>query len=314
MANTGALEEGQRSFSTRQKLWAAAMVVTSAFCFSTKAVVIKLAYRYEIDSLSLLSLRMVFSLPFFIIILWWINRQGRKNGDLVQLKPRDWLGVIVLGLTGYYAASMFDFLGLQYITAGLERLILFLYPTIVLGLGVVFFKKTITRVQWLALGMTYLGVLIALQDRAQLAAGSNVPLGSVLIFLAGFSFAVYLVWSGIYIRMLGSMRYTCLAMIAAGVGVLLHHAVAKGLALWHYEAGLYQLVLIMAIVSTVIPTFLTSEAIRIIGASNVAIISSVGPVITIFLGYSFLGEGFGLWQLAGTVLVILGVLRISLSK
>jgi drug/metabolite transporter (DMT)-like permease len=314
MAKTSSLEEGQSSFNTRQKLLAAAMVVTSAFCFSTKAVVIKLAYRYEIDSLSLLSLRMIFSLPFFILILWWVNHQDRKKSEWIELRTRDWLGVTLLGLTGYYAASMFDFMGLKYITAGLERLILFLYPTIVLGLGVVFFKKTISRVQWIALGMTYLGVLIALQDQTQLAAGSNVPLGSVLIFLAGFSFAVYLVWSGVYIRMLGSMRYTCLAMIAAGIGVLLHHALAKGLALWHYEAGLYQLALIMAIVSTVIPTFLTSEAIRILGAGNVAIISSVGPVITIFLGYIFLGEGFGVWQLAGTVLVILGVLRISLNK
>jgi drug/metabolite transporter (DMT)-like permease len=313
MSDTTLPSGAKSGFSARQRLLASVLVVISAFCFSTKAVVIKLAYRYEIDSLSLLSLRMIFSLPFFLIILWWTERRDRHAGDLTPLSKRDWAAVTALGLTGYYAASIFDFMGLQYITAGLERLILFLYPTMVLAMTAIFFQKPVTRMQWTALLITYAGVAVALQDRSQLTAGSNVPLGVFLIFLAGFAFAVYLVWSGKYINRYGSMRFTCLAMISAGFGVLLHHALAQSLQLWHFPTAVYRLALIMAIVSTVLPTFLMSEAVRVIGAGNVAIISSVGPVITIVLGYFFLQEGFGWAQLLGTALVIIGVLRISLK-
>ena len=303
----------QTPFSQRRRIIAALLVLVAALCFSAKAVLVKLAYRYGIDSISLLTLRMVFSLPFFVGIAIWAKNRALKENRHIILSNQDWAYILILGLSGYYLASMLDFMGLAYITAGLERLILFLYPTMVLGMNAVFFKKPVTRVQLIALALTYGGVILALMDRTQLGAGSNVPLGTVLIFFSGFTYAIYLVGSGQYIVRIGSLRYTCIAMIAASAGVILQHAIIYQLALFHYPVQVYVLSLIMAIFSTVLPTFMMSEAIRIIGAGNVAIIGSVGPVATIVLGYFLLGETFGLWQLLGTILVIIGVLRISLK-
>ncbi len=300
-------------FSQRRRIIASVLVLIAALCFSAKAVLVKLAYRYEIDSISLLTLRMVFSLPFFLAIAIWAKNRAVKENRHIILSRRDWFYIFILGLSGYYLASMLDFIGLAYITAGLERLSLFLYPTMVLGMNVLFFKKTVTRVQWIALALTYGGVALALLDRTQLGLGSNVPLGATLIFFSGFTYAIYLVGSGQYIAKVGSLRYTCLAMIAASIGVIAQHGIIYQWDLWHYPRPVYVLSIIMAIFSTVLPTFMMSEAIRIIGSGNVAIIGSIGPVVTIILGYFLLGESFGIWQLLGTILVIIGVLRISLK-
>jgi drug/metabolite transporter (DMT)-like permease len=273
----------------RRRILAALMVLVSAICFSGKAIMIKLAYRYSIDSVSLLTLRMLFSLPFFLLNAWIGNYRMHGQPDAKPLLWRDWVAIIALGFSGYYCASLLDFLGLQYITAGLERLILYLYPT-------------------------YLGIAVALVDPSQLGSGKNLWLGIGLIFFSGFTYAIYLVGSGAYVSRVGSMRYTSYAMIAATVAIVIHSAFLNHLQLWHYAAPVYWLVLIMAIFSTVLPTLMISEGIRIIGASNTSIIGSIGPVATIGLGYLFLGETFGVWQMFGTLFVIIGVLWISLSK
>lgn len=296
--------------SQKLRLIAALLVLLSAICFSGKAVLVKLAYRYEIDSVSLLTLRMIFSLPFFLLNAWIGRQRSIKNGKYEQLSRRDWLNIIALGLSGYYIASLLDFMGLQYITAGLERLILFLYPTMVLLLSAFFLRKAITRAQLIALLLTYGGVAMALLDRTQLG-GSNVPLGALLIFGSGLAYAIYMVGSTKLIIRLGAIRYTSSAMIAASAAIILHHGIAYQWALWHYPAEVYGLVLAMAIFATVLPTLMVSEGIRIIGAGNTAIISSVGPVATIAMGYVFLGEQFGGWQIPGTLLVLAGVLWIS---
>lgn len=302
------------TFPQRSRVIAAVLVLIAALCFSAKAVLVKLAYRYEIDSISLLTLRMVFSLPFFLGIAIWAKQKALRENRHIELSLRDWAAIFSFGLCGYYLASMLDFMGLFYITAGLERLILFLYPTMVLAINALFLKKPITRTQWIALALTYGGVSLALLDRSQLGLGSNVPLGTVLIFFSGLTYAIYLVGSGQYIAKVGSLRYTCLAMIAASIGIIVQHGIMYQWALWHFPAQIYTLSIIMAIFSTVLPTFLMSEAIRVIGSSNVAIIGSVGPVATIVMGYFLLGESFGMWQFLGTILVIIGVLRISLKK
>jgi len=328
-------------FSRRQRIAAALLVLFSALCFSAKAVLAKLAYRYEIDSLSLLTLRMVFALPFFIGIGIWTRRRARSeavssqpastkkpsqgaaldmtpaqsvitNGS--QLTSRDFLHILALGLSGYYASSFLDFWGLTYITAGLERLILFLYPTLVLAMSALFLRQPVTRTQLMALVLTYGGVALAMLDRAQLSSGRNIPLGALLVFLSGVTYAAYLVGSSRYIVRIGSLRYTCAAMSAAALGSIVHHGIVYRWALFHYPWPVYTLSLIMALFSTVLPTFMVSEAIRIIGAGNAAIIASIGPVATLALGYLFLGEVAGPWQLVGTILVIIGVMRTSLKQ
>ena len=300
-------------FNSRLRLIAALLVLLSAICFSGKAILVKLSYRYDIDSVSLLTLRMLFSMPFFMINAWLGRRQYLRRPDAVPLAPRDWLAVVALGLSGYYLASLFDFLGLQYITAGLERLILFLYPTMVLVLSAIFFRKTVSSAQYIALALTYSGVALAMLDKTQLA-GTNMPLGAGFIFLSGLTYAIYMVGSGRYISLMGPVYYTSVAMMAAAVAIFIQHGIQHQWRLWHYPPGLYGLVLIMAIFSTVLPTLMVSQGIRIIGAANTAIISSIGPVATIVMGYFLLGEHFGGWQIPGTLLVMAGVLWISIKK
>ncbi|NUN99989.1 MAG: DMT family transporter [Saprospiraceae bacterium] len=299
--------------SPKLRLIASLLVLLSAICFSGKAVLVKLAYQHHIDSVSLLTLRMIFSLPFFLLNAWIGKERHKKTGNYERLKYSDWLRIIALGLSGYYFASLLDFMGLQYITAGLERLILFLYPTMVLLLSSFFLRKAITRAQLVALLLTYGGVAMALLDRTQLG-GSNVPLGAALIFGSGLAYAIYMVGSTKWVVRLGAMRYTSSAMIAASMAIILHHGIVYQWHLWHYPAEVYWLVLAMAIFATVLPTLMVSEGIRIIGAGNTAIISSIGPVATIVMGYFFLGETFGGWQIPGTLLVMAGVLWISGPK
>jgi drug/metabolite transporter (DMT)-like permease len=298
-------------FSRRQRVTASVLVLVAAVCFSAKAVLVKLAYRHSIDGTSLLTLRMAFALPFFAGIAVWTRKRAEREGATAELAARDWLSIIGLGLSGYYAASLLDFLGLAYVTAGLERLILYLYPTMVLAMSALFLKTKVTRAQVVALLLTYGGVALALLDRTEPAAGSNIPLGAALIFLSGFAYSIYLVGSGPYIARIGALRYTSLAMTAAGAGVILHHGIVHRWVLFGYPRPVYWIALIMALLSTVLPTLLMSEAIRVIGAGSAAIIGSIGPVATLGLGYFFLGETFGVLQLLGTLLVIVGVLRLS---
>lgn len=286
-------------------------IFIGAILFSTKAIIVKLAYRYEVDSISLLALRMLFSLPFYLVLglLWKRNQSSKLN-----LSRKDYWWIIIAGVLGYYGASLFDFLGLQYVTAGIERLVLYVYPTIVLLLGAVFFKQRIKRTQFIALLLTYLGVAVAFLDKAAFAGSSNFWLGVLLVFAAAFTYAIYIVLSGQLVTKIGTRKYTAWAMIAACVAVLSHHAISHQLQLFDFEAPIYWYGFIMAVFATVLPSFAVSEGIRIIGSSNAAIVGSIGPISTIVLAYFFLGEVFGSYQAIGTLIVIIGVLWLSLSK
>jgi drug/metabolite transporter (DMT)-like permease len=292
-----------------QKFLGATLAFMGAICFSAKAVMVKMAYAYHVDALSLLSLRMLFSLPFFLMIAVYTN----KKNPGVDLTKKDWLMVVLLGITGYYLASWFDFVGLQYITAGLERLILFIYPTLVVILSAVFFKKKIGRKEYFALGLTYAGILIVFMNDLNFSQ-KNIILGIVLIFGSALTYATYLMGSGELIPKLGSMRYTSYAMIISTIAVFLHFGVANSNSLWHFQYQVYLLSLVMAIFSTVIPGLLLSEGIRMIGSGRASIIGSVGPVSTIILAYIFLDEKLTFYQVLGTVLVLAGVLTVSSNK
>lgn len=296
----------------RQVAYGASLAFLGALCFSAKAVIVKLAYRHEVDSVSLLALRMLFSLPIYLIIWWTI--QGKPTSKYGNISRKDWHAILGLGVLGYYLSSFLDFYGLQFITASLERLILFLYPTIVVLISAIFFKKPILKYQLWALALTYLGIGLAVFENIQTGGNANFYLGAGLIFLCAFTFAFYIAGSGSILPRVGTIRFTCIAMMAACLAVLTHHAILYQLRLLHFAPEVYFLAIIMAIFTTVLPSFLVSEGIRIIGASNAAIIGSVGPISTIVLAYIFLGERLGVWQWVGTFFVIGGVLIISLKK
>lgn len=302
----------QASVSGHRMILSAVLVLAGALLFSTKAVLVKLAYRHGVDSISLLALRMLFSLPFYLLIAALSGRQKRYEG--FSLSRKDGLRIFLLGVAGYYLASLLDFAGLQYITASLERLILFVYPTIVLLIGAIGYREPVSRRQLGALALTYLGIGIAFSEGLFLSGSSHFVLGSGLVFAGAVSYAVYIVGSGRLLPRIGTWRFTSLAMSSAALAVLAHHGLACHWQLLGFPAPVYGLALLMALIATVIPSFMISEGIRVIGSGNASIIGSIGPISTIVLAYIFLGERLGWLQWMGTALVIAGILVITLQK
>ena len=210
-------------------------------------------------------------------------------------------------------ASYFDFQGLQYIKAGLERIVLFVYPTLVLLLSRLVFKTNITKLQLVAVVCTYVGIIIAFSGELSFAS-EDLFLGVGLVFLSAFTYAMYLVGSGWLIPRFGVLRFTCYAMLVSTVCVFLHYCFTKQVGLFDYPKEVYFLGVAMAIFSTVIPSFLVSQAIKMIGSSNFAIIGSIGPISTILLANIYLDESFTMLQVLGTIIVILGVFLLSNTK
>ncbi len=293
----------------RSNTYAAALILLGAILFSSKAIVVKLAYQEPIDSLTLLALRMLFSLPLFAILGLYFTKPTTAT-----LTVKDWTKVAATGISGFYVASYLDFLGLQYISASLERLVLYVYPSLVLLISAIFLKKKITRIQYLSLFITYIGIAVVFSGKMSTAGNSNPLLGGILVFFAAFTYAMYLVGSGELLPKFGTRRFTAYSMIAAGTMVLLHYALSGEHSLFGFSNRMYGLVLFMAVFATFIPTLLISEGIHIIGSNNASIISAIGPISTILLAYFILGEQLYWHQWVGAIIVIAGVLLITLNK
>jgi drug/metabolite transporter (DMT)-like permease len=291
----------------RAQLTGLAMAVTGSIAFSGKAIIVKLAYRYGVDAVTLIMYRMLFALPFFLAMAWWASR-GKA-----PLSRNDWLGVIGLGFCGYYLASFLDFLGLQYISASLERLILYLNPTIVLILGALLFKKKITRTQAIAMALSYAGVLLVFGHEVSFE-GKNVLLGTSLIFASAVSYAIYLVYSGEMVKRLGSLRLVGLATSVACLFCIAQFTVLMPLSAAAVASEVIWLSILNATLCTAVPVVLVMMAIERIGSSLAAQTGMIGPMSTIALGVIFLGEKLNLWIIGGTVLVLLGVYWVSRSK
>ncbi|CAL2081976.1 EamA domain-containing membrane protein RarD [Tenacibaculum sp. 190524A02b] len=275
--------------------------------FSSKAVMVKMAYQYNVSSIHLLMFRMLFSLPFYILILLL----SKKNETKVNVKDYWWL--LFFGFIGYYLASYFDFLGLQYIKASLERIILFIYPTLVLLINRVFFKEKITKYQVLAILLTYAGVILAFGGEQQ-ALDSKLLLGGFLVFLSALTYASYLVGSGWLIPKFGVKTFTSYAMIIATVCVVIHYLIVDRTSFLVYPKEVYILGFLMAIIATLIPSFLVSYAIQKLGASNFSILGSIGPFSTIVLAFILLGERMNVWQCIGAIIVVVGVRVVAKQK
>ena len=275
--------------------------------FSFKAILIKLAYAaYAVDAITLLALRMLYAAPFFVAMAWWSGRTG------APLARRDWLAIAALGFLGYYLASLLDFLGLRYVSASLERLVVFLYPTMVLLLSAAFLGQPITRRAIGALALCYAGIVLVFRHDIAVAGDSAaIWLGGALVFASAFCYAVYLVVAGGVIARIGSMRFIALAMFTSTVFVFVHFALARPLAALDVPPSVHALSLTMAIASTVVPTWLVAEAIRRIGANATSLVGSLGPVFTIALGAWLLAEPVHPIQLVGAALVLAGVALVT---
>jgi drug/metabolite transporter (DMT)-like permease len=277
-----------------------ALAIIGSILFSAKAVIVKLAYRYGVDAATLLTLRMALSLPFFIVALAWSSRGAQP------LSHTDHMRLIFIGLLGYYAASYLDFLGLQYVTAALERLILYLSPTLVVVLSSFVLRKHFGRYEWGALALCYGGILLVFWHDASLE-GGQVLLGSGLVFASAVCYATYLIMSGELVQRLGAIRLTAYAMCVSSFAVFAQFAVLNPMSALRQPQAVYGLSLLNALLCTVLPVFATMLAVERIGAGRASMASMVGPVSTIALAYLFLDERISVWQLAGTALVLTGI-------
>jgi drug/metabolite transporter (DMT)-like permease len=284
-----------------------AIAIGGAVLFSTKAVVAKLLYRYHIDAITLIAFRMLFSVPVFAAVALW------KMRTEATLSWADRARLVVLGLVGYYCSSLLDFIGLQYISVGLERLILFLTPTFVLLITAVFFKRRVTRLEWWALGLSYCGIVLVFVHDLGGGAGSTA-LGSLFVLGSAITYATYLLGSGEMVRRIGALRLVAYAMCVSSVACILQFFLLRPASLLVQPLPVYALSLVNGIFCTIFPVFMTMTAVQRIGAGTASQAGMIGPVSTLFLGALILGEPITAVQLAGTALVLVGIYMLSLKK
>ncbi len=301
-------------FEQNNRITIAGFFITliGAVLFSTKAIIVKKAFgNTHTDALTLLTLRMIFSLPFYIFSAILISNK-KEN---IRISKKQWVYVIILGMFGYYISSLLDFTGLEYISAGLERLILFLYPTFAVLINVYFFKQKMSGSQKIALLLTYLGIAVAYYGELKIDAGNpNFYFGSLMVFICAITYSIYIAGSGKIIPSIGANKFTGFAMLAATAGIFIHFLFKGNIQTLTASAGLWGYGLLLGIFSTVIPSFMISNGLKSIGANNVAIISGIGPVSTIVQAHYVLGEKIFTEQIIGTLLVIAGVLLIGWKR
>jgi len=295
------------SLSRRSFLIGLAIAMTGAVLFSTKAIVAKLIYRYSVDAETLIAFRMLFSLPVFAAVGLWKSKTQRP------LSKPDRMRIVALGLLGYYLSSYLDFLGLQYISAGLERLTLFLTPSFVLLFSFLFLKRKVSRLEWAALVTAYSGIVLVFLHDAQ-TGGNNVALGCALVLGAAVAYAFYLILSGELVMRVGALRLVAYAMCVSTMACVVQFLLLRPLSMLVQPVPVYALSMVNAIFCTVLPVFLTMIAVSRIGAATASQASMVGPVSTLFLGAILLGEPITAIQLAGTALVLSGIYLLSMKK
>jgi drug/metabolite transporter (DMT)-like permease len=279
-----------------------ALATFGAIAFSGKAIIVKLAYRHGVDAVTLIMLRMLFALPLFALMAWWAGR-GKP-----ALTRRDGFGVVGLGFSGYYLSSFLDFAGLAYITASLERLILYLNPTLVLLFGWIVYRRRITRWQFAGMAVSYSGVLLVFGHEVSLGQSAAAAWGALLVFLSAVSYAVYLVASGEFVKRLGSLRLVGLATSVACLLCIAQFLLLRPMsAAFEVAPEVIWLSVLNATLCTAVPVLAVMMAIERIGPAMAAQTGMVGPMSTILMGVLLLGEPFTVWIAAGTVLVVAGI-------
>lgn len=290
-----------------------ALAIVGACLFSTKPIIIKFVYAYPIDAVTLMTLRMAFSLPFYLVFAVLAFRQRAQKNIATDYSFNTLATTALIGIVGYYIASYLDLTGLTLITAQFERLILFTYPTFVILFGALLFGHKISLRFILSAAIIYFGLAIIFGQDLQLF-GDEVLVGAAYVFGAAITFASYIVYSPFLIKKLGSRLFTCFAMIAASFAILIHFAATHSLVVLDQPMEVYGLIFLIALMSTVIPSFMIAEAIEEIGSGPTAMLSGIGPVYTTLLGITLLGEPFTPWHFAGMALVISGALLLSQKR
>lgn len=275
-----------------------------AIAFSGKAIIVKLAYRYGVDAVTLIMYRMLFALPIFLVMAVWAS-WGKP-----ALQRRDWLGVIGLGFTGYYLASFLDFAGLAYVSASLERLILYLNPTVVVILGWALYGRRIRWGQAVGMLVSYAGVALVFGQEVHVQ-GGEVLKGSLLIMGSALSYSIYLVYSGELVQRLGSVRLVGWATTVACLFCILQFVFLRPMHAMHVAQPVIMLSLINAVLCTAVPVLMVMMAIERIGSSSTAQVGMVGPLSTLIMGVWLLDEPFTVWIALGTVLVVFGIFVFS---
>lgn len=284
----------------RHPILGLALAVLGAVCFSGKAIIVKLAYRHGVDAVTLIMYRMLFALPLFALIAWWASR-GKA-----PLMRRDVGIIVMLGFFGYYLASYLDFMGLQYVSASLERLILYLNPTLVLIIGALMFGRRIRRAALIAMTVSYAGIALVFGHELRFE-GSNVLLGTALVFASAVSYAIYLVYSGEVVQRLGSLRLTGYASVVACLLCIAQFALLRPLSAAQVAEPVIWLSVLNATLCTVAPVVLMMKAIEMIGAPLTSQTGMIGPMSTIMMGVLILDEPFSGTIVLGTLLVLAGV-------
>ena len=288
--------------------WGIAFAVVGILAFSFRPILIKLSYAaHPVSPVTLLFLRMTLSLPFFLAIAWWLRNQEPR------LSAREWAAVAGLGFLGYYAASVLDFIGLQWVGAGVGRLILYLFPTLVLLLSFVFLKKTPGARELIALVLSYAGIVLVVSNQI---GGDNrlFALGAAFVFASALCYATYLVAGSHVVKRVGSMRFTAYSTVVATVPAVIQFFVMESRESLQLPGAVWGYAIILATVSTVLPLFLQAEALNRIGANHFALIGALGPVSVAITSTRGLDEPFTGVQALGGALVIFGVLLVSLRK
>ncbi len=280
------------------------LAAVGSIAFSGKAIIAKLAYRHGVDAVTLVMLRMLFALPLFVLMAWWA---GRGKAALTQ---KDFLGILGLGFIGYYLSSYLDFLGLEYISASFERLILYLNPTLVLLLGWVLYQRRIARRQALAMAVSYSGVLLVFGHELSLS-GSHALLGAALVLGSALTYAVYLTYSGQLVQRLGSLRLAGWATSVACLFCIGQFMLLRPLSLEAVAPQVLWLSLLNATACTVLPVLLVMMAIERIGPGLTAQTGMIGPMSTVTMGVLLLDEPFTVWIVLGTILVMSGVFWVT---
>jgi len=281
----------------------------AAIGFSIKAILIKSGYRYGVGAEALLALRMLFAAPFFLLL-------ARQSGGVANLERRDWAWILVLGLLGYYLSSLFDFFSLLTISAALERMTLFLYPTLVLLLSTLFLKKRYPLRVWGAVLLSYLGVALAFaHDLAASTLAADAWKGLGWVLASTFTYALYLIGTGEVVGRIGATRMAALGTLVACIAVLVYFAVSQPLAgIAHLPWQVYAIGLAMGVFSTALPVWCLSQAIRLLGAGRTASVGTLGLVLTLLMSWVFLGEVLSLEQVVGAALVVVGVTLANRQK
>jgi len=285
-----------------------ALAAAGSIALSGKAIIVKLAYRYDVDPVTLLMFRMLFALPIFVLMAWWSSRRR------APLTGRDWLGIVGLGITGYYLASFLDFAGLQYVSASLERLILYLSPTLVLLLSWLLYRRPVSTRHMAGMAVSYAGVAVVFGHDIS-RQGGQAALGAVLVFGSAISYATYLVYSGQLVQRLGSLRLVGLATSVACVCCVLQFVLLRpSSAALEAAPQVIWLSVLNATLCTAVPVLMVMMAIERIGPALAAQTGMIGPLSTILMGALVLGEPFTVWVAIGTLLVIAGILVVSRSR